>query len=55
MQEHWWGWVAVNPWYHLQKILQQQEQLRDSKEKSAEWSINKYVSGILVCDGNVES
>ena len=31
-QEHWWRWVAVNPWYHLQKILQQQEQLRDSKE-----------------------
>ena len=20
-QQHWWGWVAVNPWYHLQKIL----------------------------------
>ena len=21
-QKHWWGWAAINPWYHLVKILQ---------------------------------
>ena len=20
--QHWWGWVAINPWYHIIQILQ---------------------------------
>ena len=54
MQEHWWGWVAVNPWYHLMKILNMQEQIRDGMGEEIE-VLDKYVTGMIVCDGIVES
>ena len=32
-----------------------QEQIRDSKGKPFEWIIDKYVTGMIVCDGIAES
>ena len=48
---HWWGWVAINPWYHLTKILQRQEEIQGKKNISKVQLENKYVSGLLACDG----
>ena len=49
--QHWWGWVAINPWYHMVKVLQMQEYVKDqSKNKHVEHE-KKYVCGLLACDG----
>ena len=53
INHHWWGWVAINPWYHIIQILQSREKKKDSKKKkkSNEDEDVKYVCGLLACDG----
>ena len=51
VMHHWWGWVAINPWCHLSKVLALQQIVRDKEKLEDLDTENLYACGLLACDG----
>ena len=48
---HWWGWAAINPWYHIVKAFQNKQDEKESSNNKSATNEDKYVSGLLVRNG----
>lgn len=44
---HWWGWVAINPWYQIAKLVES----RQKGDNDLATDLDYCVSGLLPCDG----
>ena len=49
--EHWWGWIAINPWVQIAKVLDDCCNANGPDEDSDNTIYSQYGSGLLACDG----